>query len=418
LLINHTNKEGTISSNERLVCISASIVIVAPSIISLFNNLIRSIIILPFKLDTLFIYGIFSIIILLSLKKILNRVTFSIYLVIAIILFGYLISFMLNSYYSELFVNLGVDFLLKSAPWLIVAYAVRDYYQFKKYLYISALIIFVSFMMNLYVFGIDMLGGDTYTQEYTYMLLTTAIILVDAIYDNKRILLNTLLLLISILFMFSMGARGPLVCLVLYVLLKNISFYYQRPKKAIFNSILLTVIGIPIYFFFNNILAKLLPLFQNMNFSTRTIQRILEGSFFEDNSRNSLIEYSIDLLKEYPFMGVGVGNDRILLAEKIGSNNIFAEAAGWYPHNIFLEILLHFGLFLGGIFIFFIIKAIYVSVFKNKNKEAADIICIFIGIGLFPLFFSRSYITSPDFFALMGFCIYQYKILRIYKKEL
>jgi hypothetical protein len=324
---------------------------------------------------------------------------------------------MFNSYYYEYFTNLGVDFLIVSVPWLIVTYAVRDYKIFKKYLYISIVIVMVSFMVNLFVFGVEMLGGYTYTQQYTYMLLPVAIILLDAIYDKKSVI-NITLFLVSIIFMFSMGARGPLVCVILYMLLKNYVTFNFNLKKAVLNSGLLTLILVPLYVFFQDIISYLFTLFQNMNLSTRTIVRLMESSFFEDNARNLLTKYSIDLIKEYPLIGVGMGKDRMLLADKMGSTNLLAEAVGWYPHNIFLEILLHFGVFIGGAVILLMIRVIYISTFKSNNKDVTDITCIFIGIGFFPLFLAGSYITSPLFFALMGICLYQYKHIRAGRKKL
>ncbi|MBS4025866.1 MAG: hypothetical protein KGZ96_09360 [Clostridia bacterium] len=417
MAINKKNTEEFTNMSERLVCLTACLVIVAPSVISLFNSIIRAFITLPFKMDTLFIYLVFLLIFLFSLKTILNRSTPLIYVVISLLLFGYLITFMFNSYYYEYFTNLGVDFLIVSVPWLIVTYAVRDYKIFKKYLYISIVIVMVSFMVNLFVFGVEMLGGYTYTQQYTYMLLPVAIILLDAIYDKKSVI-NITLFLVSIIFMFSMGARGPLVCVILYMLLKNYVTFNFNLKKAVLNSGLLTLILVPLYVFFQDIISYLFTLFQNMNLSTRTIVRLMESSFFEDNARNLLTKYSIDLIKEYPLIGVGMGKDRMLLADKMGSTNLLAEAVGWYPHNIFLEILLHFGVFIGGAVILLMIRVIYISTFKSNNKDVTDITCIFIGIGFFPLFLAGSYITSPLFFALMGICLYQYKHIRAGRKKL
>ena len=287
-----------------------------------------------------------------------------------------------------------------------MTYAVRDYKLLKKYLYISAFVILVSHIASLFLFRRDLFGEQSYQQYYTYVLLPAAVIFIDAVYEKKSFL-NIATSVITIFYMVSMGARGPLVCVVLYILLKHVATYRLNTKKAIYSSVLLALLGFCICIFFYDILAGLLFLLEKLNFSTRIIKLLIEGYFFQDTARVRLFKYSLDILKANPLLGVGLGKDRILLAGKIGSG--ISEAIGWYPHNIFLEISLHFGIFIGGAVILFLLRVIYISIFRNTDKYAVDSVCIFMGIGFFPLLFSGSYITSPEFFALIGFCLYQYK---------
>lgn len=396
---------------ENAVCFTACLVILATSIISLSNGIIRQFVTLPLKLDTLFVYGIIILIVLFSLKTILSRSSYLVYGIITFLFFWYLIAFMINSYYYDYFVKFGLDFLLSSVPWFIVAYAARDSKLLKKYLYISALIIMISFIMNFYVFKIDIFGEYTYSQEFTYGLLPVPIIIGNSLFEKFR-LFDVLIFLTSIFFIFSLGARGPLVCVVLFLIIKILLMCKFKPKKAILINFFIISIIVPFYIYFYEILTYLLNILQKVGLNSRTILRLIEGSFFEDNARNLLSKYSIDLIRENPLIGVGVGNDRILLGNKMGSSDIFSEAVGWYPHNLFLEILLHFGIIIGGIIILALIKILYTTTFKNKNTDDTDIICIFIGLGLFPLLFSGSYITSPLFFSLLGFSLFQYKKLR------
>lgn len=391
---------------EVLVCLTVCLVIAALSTVALFNGMVRMFLTPPLKLDTLFIYGVFIFIVILSLESILTRSSLVLYTVTTFFIISYLFTFLLNSHYSEYFFNIGFSFLVQSVPWLFVTYAVRDYKLLKKYLYISAFVILVSHIASLFLFRRDLFGEQSYQQYYTYVLLPAAVIFIDAVYEKKSFL-NIATSIITIFYMVSMGARGPLVCVVLYILLKHVATYRLNTKKAIYSSVLLALLGFCIYIFFYDILAGLLFLLEKLNFSTRIIKLLIEGYFFQDTARVRLFKYSLDILKANPLLGVGLGKDRILLAGKIGSG--ISEAIGWYPHNIFLEISLHFGIFIGGAVILFLLRVIYISIFRNTDKYAVDSVCIFMGIGFFPLLFSGSYITSPEFFALIGFCLYQYK---------
>lgn len=400
---NEINKEHT-DKQERLVCITACLVIAAPSVISLFNHTTRSFIILPFRLDTIFIYSVFILVALFSIKTILKRIRLSSLLFIYVLLLAYLVSFLFNSYYYDYYINIGVDFLIRSVPWLIAAYAVQDFKLYKKYLYISAIIILVSFIFNLFVFRVEMINERSYSQYYTYVLLPTAIILADALYEKISVL-NIALLILTIILMLSMGGRGPLACVFLFFILKNLTLFRLDLKKAFINNIPIILLISVANIYFSNILLFLLNVFQKMNFSTRTISGIMEGTLLEDRARNRLMKYSLELIGDNFFTGVGIGKDRILLASKMRSTDLLSEAVGWYPHNIFIELLLQFGVVIGCAIILYIIWHLFISVFKSSLKARVDVICIFIGIGFFPLLFSGSYINSSLFFALMGFCL-------------
>lgn len=401
---------------ESLVCITTCLLIVAPSIIDMFNRSIRSFITIPFKLDTLFIYGVFFLIILYSIKTILHRASILIYSIVAVLLFGYLISFMGNSYYYNYYIQLGIDIFIQSAPWIFVAYAVRDYKLLKKYLSVSSYIILVSVLMNVIVFKIDIYGDSTYTQFYAYELLPVVIIMLNNLFDRIK-WTDIIISITSFILMISMGARGPLLCVALYLVLKIILLYRFQIKKAFLISTISIAVILPVYTHLYDILIYMSNIFQGLNLSTRMIARLMEGSFLQDYTRNLLKKYSVDLIGEHPLIGVGIGKDRILLGDKLGSSNLTLEVIGWYPHNIFLEILLHFGIIIGCVIIIYMLKILYTITLKNMHKDAVDVICIFISIGLFPLLVSGSYITWHLFYALMGLCLYQYKSVNINKEK-
>lgn len=401
------------NKKEMMVCLAACGVIAFSPFLSLFVGLVRTVIIFPYKLDTIFVYGIFFLVLILAIKTVLNRSSVFIFGTIIVLFIAYLIAFGMNGYNIDYYMEYGISFLILSAPWIFMTHAVRDYVLFKRYLYISALIIIVSLIMNLYVFKTDIFGEAAYTQSYAYAILPAAVILCSNLFEKLKPL-NTVLFMITIIFMFSMGARGPVICVILFLLLKLMVIYKRKLNKAIILSAVMVALTALINHYFSNILYLFLVLFEKLNLSTRILITLIEGTFLKDSARNALMEYSKELILKHPLLGVGIGNDRLLLANKM-QNSGTLEAMGWYPHNIFLEFLLQFGVILGGAIIIFMLIVLYKSIFWNYDKDPVDIICIFIGIGLFPLLFSGSYITSPLFFALLGFSFFQYKKLKVEK---
>ena len=66
---------------EVLVCLTVCLVIAALSTVALFNGMVRMFLTPPLKLDTLFIYGVFIFIVILSLESILTRSSLVLYTV-------------------------------------------------------------------------------------------------------------------------------------------------------------------------------------------------------------------------------------------------------------------------------------------------------------------------------------------------
>lgn len=403
------------NTKEKFVCITACMAIVSSNVILIFNRVIRSFITLPFKLDTIFIYSIMIAIVLYSLRFIMSRASISIYLIVVFLILQYMIMFMFNSYYDEYYVKLGIEIIVNFIPWIFFTYAVRDNKRFKEYLYYSAIIILCSVLMNLYVFKQDIFLKFSYDQSYTYKLSIVVIIMLDRLFDKIRFT-DIAMCVLSFLLMLSMGARGPVVCVTLYILLKIVLMCKNNLKTVIGINIIFLPIIIYTYKFFSEILLYLFNLFEKMNLSTRVILRLMESNFFEDNARNTLTHYSREIIKKFPLLGVGVGKDRILLSDIMGGGEAVEQMLGWYPHNIFIEIIMQLGIIIGCLVIVYMLKIIYIAIFRNEDKYSKDVVCIFISIGFFPLFFSGSYLSSPLFSAFIGLILYQYKRIK-FKKD-
>ena len=264
--IEHPRGEEYTGRSEAYVVLTACLLVSARSVVSLSNGVLRSFVVLPFKLDTLCIYGLFALVVLVALRSILNRSAVQVWVVISLPLLGYLLALMLNSDYYSYFASLGIDFIARSAPWLIVGYAVRDYKLYRNYLYASALIVLASFLANLFLLGGDVFGGDTYSQYYSYELLASTVILADAAFSRRRVL-DLAFFVISTAFLLATGARGPLVCVLWYFALVSYRTAVRSPMKAIWSTCLMVAGSIPIYLRFYDLLNYLLRLVETMGLS-------------------------------------------------------------------------------------------------------------------------------------------------------
>jgi len=75
---------------------------------------------------------------------------------------------------------------------------------------------------------------------------------------------------------------------------------------------------------------------ENYYSSSRTIDSLAEGEFWHDNGRFDIWRLSLLAIKENPVFGQGFFGDRLYVGE---------ELLWGYSHNVFLEVLSHFGIF-------------------------------------------------------------------------
>ena len=153
-----------------------------------------------------------------------------------------------------------------------------------------------------------------------------------------------------------------------------------------------------------------LVIINSFNDSNRITQRLEQDNMFEDDSRNTLITNSLALIIEHPF-GMGIGQERAALSDN------YQDDVGWYPHNLFLEVLLHYGIIIGVIIIVFLIYLMYISFIKNKNDITRNIWLMLFSIGFMPLMFSGSYTNWPLFWLFLGLSVNIFYENRLVRKD-
>jgi len=208
--------------------------------------------------------------------------------------------------------------------------------------------------------------------------------------------------LLGLFMMLSYGARGPLNCLVLYTAVKLLIVFVEKGVHGKLVLVLnISSIGVSLYLVIDKIFDWLMTVFQNLGFSTRSVKMLMDSSFLTDTSRYQIYTFCYDRILSHPYLGTGVVNDRIYIANTIFGGD---SPIGNYPHNIFLEIWMQFGIFIGTILLVVIMLVLLNGLSSRISADAKGTALILIGTGFFPLLFSGSYIDSNAFYILMGVC--------------
>tara|TARA_Y100000590_G_scaffold233532_1_gene263079 strand:- start:4410 stop:5576 length:1167 start_codon:yes stop_codon:yes gene_type:complete len=202
--------------------------------------------------------------------------------------------------------------------------------------------------VNIFILsGLDDSGQDFYQNYGSWLAI---LLIISAYYMNiflnqrskTKFLLFSIPFSLSLIFLLLLGARGAFVGAVvgLIYLLRSIGF-----KNLFINILLISIFLIPLVLFNQDILL--------------TISRF-SGLFYgtDDSARLFMFSQAIDLWSQDIFtilFGGGIKSYPIF----IGENNL-----GWYPHNVFLEILCELGII--GLLIFI---RIFYSAFQNKKND-------------------------------------------------
>lgn len=232
-----------------------------------------------------------------------------------------------------------------------------------------------------------------YDMVFSYLILVPVEILLYKMYSDFNII-DILLFFVGLMMIIIMGSRGPMLSLAIYwilLVIKHIHNSENMVRYFIAFFLFVTIIRI-IWLNFDIMVLKLDLILRNMGFSSRTLSIFLSDSVDFSSGRINIYSFIIGCIKERPFLGYGLAGDRVLLG-------------GTYPHNIFLEILVQFGIIIGSLIIVLIIYLCIKAMFNNKDKVETDLALLFFGIGFVQLLVSGSYLTSGNFWLFMSICI-------------
>ena len=198
--------------------------------------------------------------------------------------------------------------------------------------------------------------------------------------------------------LFSMGSRGPMLCLLALIVLYLVFFKkFKHPLRA--NTIILIVAIILVLTFFP-IVKWLTEVSKDIGLSTRVFERISENTFFVSGGRDDIRNSLMTNLAERPAIGFGIGGDRALL--------------GRYAHNIWLELCVSFGYPLGTLLVIVLAVVLLRGIIKGSPGEERAFVLTLICSSVLKLMMSGSFLDEEGLYLLIGLCI---SIARKAKKE-
>lgn len=228
---------------------------------------------------------------------------------------------------------------------------------------------------------------------FGYRMLIVILIQYLYLVKSKR-KIKIILLFPNILFLFIYGNRGASLTLIIFLL---VEFYKKIKLKKIcilllvvFSLILRTKID-EIKYILTKVILFILTNFNLESYSVRKILIMLDRGLASSSSgRDKLYKLALQMGEENFLLGNGIGTYR--------------EIRGTYPHNLFLEIYVQFGIV--GIIIFSLVIIKLLFKIKLKKEEEYSILIILFILSIPRLMLSSSLWERPEFWGAIGYLLY------------
>ncbi len=249
-------------------------------------------------------------------------------------------------------------------------------------------------------------SGELVKTEYNltmgYLIAFGCILFMGLFLFNRK-LPDLICMLTSFLVILMAGSRGPMICLAAAFLLFEI-YRFTRIRTpsgkllALFvvSMVILVVliIGLPV------ISMGFIRLLSSLKIDSRTVEKLLAGEIMNDSGRSNIYEISRNMIRNGGPFGYGFYGDRYVIGRT------------WhygYPHSVFYEILIEYGVFLGGaliaIFAFFFLRML----FRCRDDSWMLLLIVFFCASI-KLMLSDSFWYFWPFWGLLG-------ILGLWSKE-
>lgn len=287
-------------------------------------------------------------------------------------------------------------FLLGTVPMIFITSAIKDWNRLYLALRPTAMVVIICAVIYLPIKAAGIVQLEYLSFSYQIMF---SVIFMMFLSMREKGLVNIAFTVAGVFCIVALGGRGPLVGVLLGVAVYVLA-NFKISTGGIIATLFALIAGTVIWSQFNNVLLATESLLSRYGIYSRTIRSMLQEEFFVSSGRVGRWNVSLMAIKNQWFFGYGMGGDRFVLGS--------AGEGDRYAHNIFVEMVMQYGVFLGGLMLVLILYLI----FKNITAKQKDGL-FFIGLvsifstGFFGLNFSGSYLHTPMFFIMLVLC---YKI--------
>ena len=227
-------------------------------------------------------------------------------------------------------------------------------------------------------------SGYDYSMSIGYAILIQTLVMFDWFLESKKIH-RVLLVALDIVIILTIGSRGPIISIAVFAILKMFFSNISKNKKMML-IIVFAFFAILFLLFYKELLVLLLNLANKIGINSRSLN-MLSNNAFDDTGRSNIYGEVISKILAKPILGWGICCGRL---------------DDLYPHNLFLEFMLSFGIF-AGLLLSIIVICLFFKGLTKRDRIDKCLAIIFISESII-LLFSDSFIEHPMFFVTLFLC--------------
>ncbi len=329
-------------------------------------------------------FGIPAILFIRAFRYLSKRSFFYFFWMEVIFIFSYTFAYTQGYMVTDRILDYVVLTCVTCVPCCVLAMNIKDSEYFIDRL------VSISYLSSaiLIIYLIATVSTVRYSMSSTYLLLLFLLVHLNEIVRNKT--KNRWLFIawvtLEFFLIFLRGARGPLACIGVYIMIKAISDV-RNNKKLVYGlfagAILLIIMAMNIEL----IISLMSSIFESYDLSSRNLMILQNAAFLEDSGRGYYRNLALEYINERPFIGYGASSDIYLISA--------------YPHNMLVEMWFDFGVVFGTVFFIFFIIALF-KILECRDKYLRDAGIIFVVTGFVMLMVSGTYLQSPNVFIMLG----------------
>lgn len=301
----------------------------------------------------------------------------------------------------EYYIDLGQNIARSVLPMFLIGvtlYREKDDRLFNV-LYVISLLTVVCFSLYTLLFGMtdeDVARNGNMDGAYKFL---PHLCLVFGYVIKKPTITNIAIFAFGVFITFSLGTRGVILCLGIYIVL---TMLFVRNFKHPF-LFFFCAIGFILLLVYGGIFDILYSFAEKNGLSLRIFDKMKNGEITSGSGRDLIAERVWQFIWVFPIGGAGLFADRV-------------ATGGFYAHNLVLEILIEFGVFLGSLLLVIIVIILlraFAAMRKMRDPAGFSLLLALFCSHFVKLFLSGSYLTEGGFFLLMGFSL---SVIRTYRQ--
>ena len=219
-----------------------------------------------------------------------------------------------------------------------------------------------------------------------YFILLNVLLVINYAFD-KRTLAGVVFSIIGFLFLVSMGTRGPVIIALSFSALKIILSSVNKGHVYFTIGAILLLIWFVNSNYWTEFLFMIQNILDSLGLSTRVIEIAMQGetlSYYSE--RDEIAQLDLSKIKERPLTGWGVYGEW--------------QFVGWSAHNMYLEILDHYGIIIGGVVILWILFLNIKAYASTNVASVRSLVVLFACFSLIRGIFGGGFLTFPTFLTI------------------